>query len=153
MGSDLPTKPRLAKAPTFAIWAVKDPNGANLDRVQVIKVWEESGKQMEKIFDAAWAGARKPDRRTAKLLAVGDTIDMKTGKYTNTIGKTELKTVWKDTEFDPHRFAAYYIRVLEIPTPRWSTLLAIGNDLPLPKDVPAAEQQRGWSSPIWYVPR
>jgi len=153
MGGALPAKPAGANAPVFAIWAVKDPNGAHLDRVQVIKVWEEDGQQKEKIFDAAWAGNRKPDLKTSKLPAVGDTVDLKTGQYTNTIGATELKAVWKDPDFNPHRFAAYYLRVLEIPTPRWSTLLAIEQGLPLPKDVPATEQQRGWSSAIWYAPQ
>jgi len=150
MGSDLPTKPAGAGIPTFAIWAIKNPNGANLDRVQVIKVWEEDGQQREKVFDVAWSGDRKPDVRTGKLPPVGNTVDLKTGKYTNTIGAAGLKTLWKDPQFDPHHCAAYYLRVLEIPTPRWSTLLAIQNGLPLPKGVPATEQQRGWSSPIWY---
>ena len=150
MGGDLAAKPAQSSGPTFAIWAVKDPNGGNLDRAQVIKVWEEDGKQREKVFDVAWAGNRRPDPKTGKLPAVGDTVDLKTGQSTNTIGAAELKTVWKDPEFNPNHLAAYYLRVLEIPTPRWSTLLAIKNGLPLPKDVPATEQQRGWSSPIWF---
>jgi Protein of unknown function (DUF3604) len=153
MGSDLPARPARparVKAPTFAIWAVKDPNGANLDRVQVIKVWEEDGQQREKVFDVAWSSNRKLDPQTGKLTPVGDTVDLTTGNYTNTVGATELKTLWQDPQFDPRRLAAYYLRVLEIPTPRWSTLLAIHNGLPLPKNVAATEQQRGWSSPIWY---
>jgi len=150
MGGDLPARPVSAGEPSFAIWAVKDPNGANLDRVQVIKVWEEDGHQREKVFDVVWAADRRVDPKLGKLPAVGDTVDLKTGKYTNTLGATELKVVWKDPEFNPNRLATYYLRVLEIPTPRWSTLLAVRNDLPLPKDVPATEQQRGWSSPIWY---
>jgi len=150
MGGDLPAKPADDNAPTFAIGAIKDPNGANLDRVQVIKVWEEDGKQKEKVFDVAWSGHRKPDPKTGKLAAVGNTVNLKTGKYKNTIGASQLETLWMDPEFDPHHFAAYYLRVLEIPTPRWSTLLAVENNLPLPKDVPTTEQQRGWSSPIWY---
>jgi uncharacterized protein DUF3604 len=151
MGGDLPARPEGAAAPTFAIWAAKDPNGANLDRVQVIKVWEEEGQQRERVFDVAWAGKRKRDATTGKVPAVGDTVDLKSGKYSSDIGASELKAVWEDPEFDPRRFAAYYIRVLEIPTPRWSTLRAIENGLPLPKDVPAITQQRGWSSPIWYM--
>jgi len=79
-------------------------------------------------------------------------VNLKTGQSTNDIGAAELKTVWKDPEFDPHRVAAYYLRVLEIPTPRWSTLLTIENGLPIPKDVPVTEQQRAWSSPIWFTP-
>jgi hypothetical protein len=153
MGSDLPVKPANANAPSFAIWAVKDPNGGNLDRVQVIKVWEEDGQRKEKVFDVAWIGRRKPDFSTGKLPAIGNTVDLITGRYTNSIGATELGTVWKDPEFNPRRLVAYYLRVLEIPTPRWSTLLAIQNGLPLPKDVPATIQGRGWSSPIWYTPQ
>ncbi|GAA0526766.1 hypothetical protein FHS83_002098 [Rhizomicrobium palustre] len=153
MGGDLPVKPGAAKGPSFAVWAAKDPNSANLDRVQIIKVWEEGGQQKEKIFDVAWSGNRSIDPKTRKLRAVGNTVDLKTGAYDNSIGATELKTVWRDPEFDPKHLAAYYVRVLEIPTPRWSTLLAIANQLPLPKSVALTEQQRGWSSPIWYTPK
>ena len=153
MGGDLPAKLSTAKAPSFAIWAVKDPNGANLDRVQVIKVWEEHGRQKEKVFDVVWAGLRKPFSDTGKLPAVGNTVNLEAGTYTNTIGAAELETVWKDPEFAPQHLAAYYVRVLEIPTPRWSTLLAVQYGLPLPEDVPATIQLRAWSSPIWYSPQ
>ena len=130
----------MAEAPSFAIWAVKDPNSGNLDRVQVIKVWEKDGKQKEKVFDVVWSGQRK--LRHGKLPPVGNTVDLKSGRYANSIGSVELKTVWKDSDFKSHRFAAYYVRVLEIPTARWSTLLAIEHGLPLAKDVPATIQQR-----------
>jgi hypothetical protein len=153
MGGDLPTRSNAANAPTFAVWAVKDPNGANLDRVQIIKVWEENGQPKEKVFDVAWSGNRRADAKTGKLPPVGDTVDLKSGHFTNDIGDTELKAVWKDLEFNPHYLAAYYVRVLEIPTPRWSTLLALQHGLPLPEDVPATEEQRGWSSAIWYSPQ
>jgi hypothetical protein len=152
MGGDLPARPAYAATPVFLIWAVKDPDGVNLDRIQVIKVWEDHGKQREKVFNVAGSGERRPEPKTGKLPPVGNTVDLMTGKVTNRIGSTELETVWKDPDFDPHRFAAYYLRVLEIPTPRWSTLLAIKYGLPLPKSVPATEQQRGWSSSIWYSP-
>lgn len=150
MGSDLPAK--KGAAPRFAVWAAKDPNGANLDRIQIIKVWEADGKQDEKIFDVTWSGDRKVDKKAGKVPAVGNTVDLHTGKYENSIGAAELKAVWTDPEFDPKRLAAYYLRVLEIPTPRWSTLLAVKHDLPIPTAVPATEQQRAWSSPIWYTP-
>ncbi len=152
MGGDLPREPAKGGAPAFAIWAIKDPNGASLDRVQVVKVWEEAGQQKEKVFDVAWAGDRKPDPKTGRLPAIRDTVDLKTGRYTNDSGAAELRSVWTDPEFNSERYAAYYLRVLEIPTPRWSTLLALENGLPLPDAVPATEQQRGWSSPIWYSP-
>jgi hypothetical protein len=153
MGGDLPANTSRATAPSFVVWALKDPNAGNLDRIQVIKVWEENNHQREKIFDVAWSGDRKPDVKTGKIPSVGNTVDLGSGKYTNTIGAAELKSVWTDPEFDSQRLAAYYLRVLEIPTPRWSTLLAIHNGLPIPKGVDAAEQQRAWSSPIWYTPR
>ncbi len=152
MGSDLPAKADGVAAPRFAVWAAKDPNGANLDRIQIIKVWEEDGTQKEKIFEVAWSGKRKVDPKTGKLPAVGNTVDLHTGTYTNSIGAVQLQAVWTDPEFNPARLAAYYLRVLEIPTARWSTLLALKNDLPIPTTVPAAEQQRAWSSPIWYTP-
>jgi hypothetical protein len=153
MGGDLPGRPPGATSPSFAIWATKDPNSGNLDRAQIIKVWEQGGQQKEKVFDVTWSGHRVPDPRTGKIPPVGDTVDRNTGSYSNDIGSTELKAVWTDRQFDPRHFAAYYLRVLEIPTPRWPTLLAITHHLPLPKQVPATEQQRGWSSPIWYAPQ
>ena len=151
MGADLPARPELSKAPSFVVWAVKDPDGANLDRLQIIKVWEKEGLQHEKIYDVAWSGQRRPDPRTGALPDVGNTVDFKTGAYQNTIGATELKAVWLDREFDPECAAVYYLRALEIPTPRWSTLLAVNNDLPLSNDAEHSVQQRGWSSPIWYT--
>ena len=151
MGGDLPPKPTHAKAPRFAIWAVKDPNSGNLDRLQIIKVWAAEGTQHEKVFDVAWSGQRKPDSKTGKLPPVGDTVDLESGTYSNTIGAVQLQTVWQDPEFSEHQSAAYYLRVLEIPTPRWTTLLAVHHHLPLPNDAPPTEQQRGWSSPIWYT--
>ncbi len=153
MGGDLPAMPAQARGPTFAIWAVKDPNAGNLDRAQIIKVWEENGQQKERVFDVVWAGRRKPDPTTGKLPALGNTVDLTTGLYTNQIGAAELKAVWIDPDFDSHHYAAYYLRVLEIPTPRWSTLMAIKAGVPLPPNVPATIQQRGWSSPIWFSPR
>ncbi|MDR3415224.1 MAG: DUF3604 domain-containing protein [Nevskia sp.] len=152
MGGDLPARPATAKAPRFAIWAVKDANSANLDRVQVVKVWLAGGQYQEKVFDVALSGGRKPDHKTGKVPAVGNTVDLKTATYTNTIGATELRTLWHDPEFDPAQPAVYYLRVLEIPTPRWSTILAVRSGLPLPADTPATIQERGWSSPIWYTP-
>ncbi len=152
MGSDLPANATGAVSPRFAVWAAKDPNGANLDRIQIIKVWEEDGRQQEKVFDVAWSGHRMINRTTGKLPAVGNTVNLHTGAYTNSIGAAQLQAVWSDPEFNKARLAAYYVRALEIPTPRWSTLLAIKNQLPIPTTVPASEQQRAWSSPIWYTP-
>ena len=152
MGGDMAARPAGAKAPKFAIEAMRDPDGANLDRIQIVKVWLKDGAYAEKIFDVALSGGRRPDPQTGKAPPVGDTVDLKTGKYANTIGAPGLKVVWTDPEFSPAAPAVYYARVLEIPTPRWSTLLALRTGLPLPAAAPATIQERGWTSPIWYTP-
>ena len=152
MGGDLPAKPSRAKAPTFAVWALKDPESGNLDRIQVIKGFiNKWGRTDEKIYDVALSDGRKPDAN-GKVPPVGNTVDLKTAKYTNSIGDNELSAVWTDPDFNPEQHAVYYLRVLEIPTPRWSTYDAVRNNLPLVEDVPATIQERAWSSPIWYTP-
>ena len=151
MAGDLPVKSVASKAPEFVVWAIKDPNGANLDLAQAVKVWVADGQHHEKVFDVAYAGDRKPDPSTGKVPAVGNTVDLKTATYANDIGSTELKAVWQDPEFDPALPAVYYLRVLEIPTPRWTTIQADGQ--PLPADTPSTIQECGWSSPIWYTPK
>ena len=154
MGQDLPAQPGNSKAPSFAIWAQKDPESGNLDRLQVVKVWPNpaNGLPMEKIYDVAWSDDRKPDAKTGKLPAVGNTVDVKQATYTNDIGDTQLTAMWTDPDFDPKTPAAYYVRVLEIPTPRWSTYDAVKNKLPVPEGIPLTIQERAWSSPIWYSP-
>ena len=149
MGSDLPA--RKTGRPTFLLQATKDPDGANLDRVQVIKMWTDGDGYKERIFNVALSGGRK-EGKDGKAPAVGNTVDLKTGKYTNTIGAPVLTAEWTDPTFDPAKPAVYYARVLEIPTPRWSTHLAIVNHLPVPTAVPATIQERAWSSPIWFTP-
>ena len=152
MGRDLPKK--AGKAPTFAVWAMKDPESGNLDRIQIVKVWANpaNGLPMEKIHDVAWSDDRKPDPETGKLPPVGNTVDVKKATYTNDIGDTQLSAVWTDPDFDPANSAAYYVRVLEIPTPRWSTYDSVKTGLPVPEGIPATIQERAWSSPIWYTP-
>jgi len=150
MGGDLP--PAKGKAPTFVVWAVKDPTSGNLDRVQIIKGWSKSGQSFEKIFDVVWAGSRKPDKWTGSVPPIGSTVDVENATYTNTIGAVELKTVWTDPEFDPGVHAFYYARALEIPTPRWTTIQAKKLGVAPPDVVPATLQERAWSSPIWYTP-
>jgi hypothetical protein len=154
MGGDLPAKPKGAKAPTFLVWALKDPHSGNLDRIQIIKGWSDpvNGYPREKIYDVAWSDDRKPDPKTGKLPPVGNTVDIKTAKYTNDIGNTQLSAVWTDPDLDPNKKTVYYVRVLEIPTPRWSTYDSARNNLPLPEGVPATIQERAYSSPIWYTP-
>jgi hypothetical protein len=152
MGSDLPARPAAAQAPRFILQAAKDPDGANLDRIQVVKVWlKPDGSYGEKVFDAVLSGGRRPDAQ-GHVRPVGNTVDLKTGAYRNSIGAPALSAVWTDPEFDPKTPAVYYARALEIPTPRWSTLLAIKEQLPIPTAVPATIQERAWSSPIWFTP-
>jgi len=152
MGQDMPKK-TSAKAPTFAVWALKDPESANLDRIQIIKSFiNKWGRADEKIYNVALSDERKVNPKTGKAPAVGNTVNLKTATYTNTIGDTQLSTVWTDPDFDVTQKAAYYVRVLEIPTPRWSTYDAVRNKLPLPTIVPLTIQERAWSSPIWYTP-
>ncbi len=152
MGGDLTDAPK-GKAPDFLIWAVKDPLSGNLDRVQVIKGWiDKAGETHQHIYNVAWSDGRKlqPDGR---LPAVGDTVDVHTALYTNSIGATQLATVWTDPDFNPNQTAFYYVRVLEIPTPRQTLYdaIALGIDVKETKE-PATIQERAFSSPIWYTP-
>ncbi|MGB0002767.1 MAG: DUF3604 domain-containing protein [Candidatus Acidiferrales bacterium] len=150
MGGDLPKK--AGKEPTFIVWAVKDPDDGNLDRIQIVKGWTKGGQIFEKIYDVAWSGNRKPDLATGKVPPVGNTVDVKNASYTNTIGDVELKKVWKDPDFDPSLHAFYYARVLQIPTPRWTTYDAKKLGVPPPNWVAPTVQERAWTSPIWYSP-
>jgi hypothetical protein len=151
MGGDLAPIP-AGKAPSFAVWAVKDPTSGNLDRIQIIKGWTKSGQSFEKIFDVAWSGDRVPDKWTGAVSPVGSTVDLEKATYTNSIGAVELKTVWSDPEFDASVPAFYYARALEIPTPRWTTIQAAQLGIAPPDVVAATVQERAWSSPIWYTP-
>jgi hypothetical protein len=153
MGGDLPPATGGAKAPTFAVQAMKDPKSGTLDRIQIVKGWAspKTGFPQEKIYDIAWSGDRKHSP-AGKLPPVGNTVDIKTATYTNDIGSTMLSDVWTDPDFDPAVKAVYYVRVLEIPTPRWSTYDAVRLGVPPPEAVPATIQERAYSSPIWYAP-
>jgi hypothetical protein len=151
MGSDL-TKAPKGKAPSFMVYAVRDPIGANLDRIQIIKGWlDKDGKTHEKVFDVAWSDSRKPSRG-GKLPPVGNTVDVATASWTNTIGASELGTVWTDPNFDPNERAFYYARVLEIPTPPWYLYDVFRFGVAMPKDAPTSQQERAYTSPIWYTP-
>jgi len=158
MGHDMPAHPAkdLAKAPSFAVWAMKDPQSGNLDRIQIIKVWANpaNGYPMEKIYNISWGDAdkRSLDPNTGALPPVGNTVNITAASYTNDIGDSQLSAEWTDPDFDPTVSAAYYVRVLEIPTPRWSTYDAKKLSVAPPKGVPPAIQERAWSSPIWYTP-
>lgn len=152
MGSDLTAAPR-GKAPSLLIHAAKDPAGANLDRVQVIKGWLDANKQpQQKVYDVVVSGNRKAGA-DGKVPTVGNTVDVATAKYTNNIGAAQLATVWTDPDFKADQMAFYYVRALEIPTPRHSLYdaVALGVDVSVTK-YPASIQERAYSSPIWYTP-
>jgi len=152
MGGDLTNAPK-GKTPNFLIRAVKDPDGANLDRVQVIKGWrDKNGALHEKIYNVALSDGRKENRK-GKVKPVGNTVDIKDASYTNSIGDPELAVVWKDPDFNKNELAFYYVRVLEIPTPRWTAYDAKYYDLKnIPKEIPMITQERAYTSPIWYEP-
>ena len=153
MGGDLSDAPK-GKAPTFLVAAMKDPQSGNLDRIQIVKGWlDAKGKSQEKVYDVVWGDAdkRKLDRK-GKLTPVGSTVDVKTATWTNTIGNAELITVWKDPDFNPSKKAFYYARVIEIPTPRWTTYDAARFGEAIPEGAPVSLQERAYTSPIWYSP-
>jgi len=153
MGGDLRVKPKDAAAPNFMVYALRDPIGANLDRIQIVKGWlAADGTTHEKVYDVAWSGERVLDKK-GKLPAVGNTVDAATATWSNTIGASELSMVWTDPDFDAKQKAFYYARVLEIPTPRWSTYDAFRFGIDLPEGAPVSTQERAYTSPIWYTPK
>jgi hypothetical protein len=151
MGGDLTAAPN-GKVPSFLVAALKDPLSGNLDRIQVVKGWlDKRGKRQEKVYDVAWSGSRQPNA-DGKLPAVGNTVDIATATWTNTIGSPELITVWTDPDFDPDLPAVYYARVIEIPTPRWTAYEAARFGIEMPDEIPMTTQERAYTSPIWYTP-
>ncbi|HET9334149.1 MAG TPA: DUF3604 domain-containing protein [Gemmatimonadota bacterium] len=151
MGGDLSDAP-AGQAPTFLVAALKDPIGANLDRLQIVKGWlDAEGETQERVYDVVWSGDRRPGS-DGKLPSVGNTVDVANATWTNTIGSSELITVWQDPAFDPSQRAFYYARVLEIPTPRWTAYDAKYFGIQLPPEVPMTTVERAYTSPIWYTP-
>ena len=151
MGGDLKAAP-TGKSPTFLVGALKDPEGGNLDRIQIVKGWmDANGALQEKVYDVAWSDDRKP-AADGKLPAVGNTVDVPNATWTNTIGSPQLVTQWQDPDFDGALRAFYYARVIEIPTPRWTAYDAKRFSVKMTKDVPMTTQERAYTSPIWYTP-
>ncbi len=151
MGGDLSKAPK-GKAPTFMAYALRDPIGANLDRIQIIKGWmDKKGKTHEKVYDVAWSGDRKPNAK-GKLPPVGNTVDLDAASWLNTIGASELASVWADPDFDPNQKAFYYVRILEIPTPRWVVYDKVRLGAEIPEGAELIGQERAYTSPIWYTP-
>jgi hypothetical protein len=151
MGGEL-TPAAAGKSPTFLVAALRDPIGANLDRIQVVKGWlDAKGQVQERVYDVAWSGGRKPGA-DGKLPPVGNTVDVANATWTNTIGAPELIAVWRDPEFDPAQRAFYYVRVLEIPTPRWTAYDAKRFGIQPAPGTRMTVVERGYTSPIWYTP-
>ncbi|MDX1556023.1 MAG: DUF3604 domain-containing protein, partial [Xanthomonadales bacterium] len=151
MGGDLRSAPE-GKSPTFLVAAMKDPLSGNLDRIQIIKGWlDADGDTHEKIYDVVWSDGRQPGS-DGKLPAVGNTVDVATATWDDSIGAPELIAVWEDPDFDPELNAFYYARVIEIPTPRWTAYEALRFGIDMPDDVPMTIQERAYTSPVWYTP-
>jgi len=151
MGGNL-TPRKGGGPPTFMVYALRDAIGANLDRIQIVKGWlDAKGRTHEKVYDVAWSGGRTPDAN-GKLPPVGNTVDVANANWTNTIGASELATVWSDPDFDPEQSAFYYARVLEIPTPRWIVYDAFRFGAKIPEGAQTTHQERAYTSPIWYTP-
>jgi hypothetical protein len=151
MGGNLRARPDGAEAPVFMAYALRDPIGANLDRLQIVKGWiDAAGETRERVYDVAWSDERVPGA-DGKVPAVGNTVDVANANWTNTIGASELAAVWTDPEFEPSQAAFYYARVIEIPTPRWTAFDAFRFGVDMSPDVPMTTQERADTSPIWYT--
>ena len=151
MGGDL--RAPTSDAPTFMVYALRDPIGANLDRIQIVKGWmKPDGTLHEQVYDVAWSDGRDPNA-DGTLPPVGNTVDMQAANYTNTIGASELATVWTDPDFDPAQQAFYYARILEIPTPRWVLYDKVRLGAEIPEEAWKIGQERAYTSPIWYSPQ
>ncbi len=152
MGGDL-TASKNGQAATFMVAASKDPDGANLDRVQIIKGWLDSeGVTHEKIFNVALSDGRKANKLSGKFPPVGNTVDRTNATYSNSIGAPEWTAVWTDPGFDPEQRAFYYVRVIQIPTPRWTSYDEKYFGAVIDPRAPTTIQDRAYSSPIWYTP-
>ena len=152
MGGDLTEAP-AGSSPKFMVRALRDPDGANLDRIQIVKGWlGGSGELLERVYDVAVSDGREIGSDGRARRPVGNTVEVANATYTNSIGDALLMGYWEDPDFDPTERAFYYVRVIEIPTPRWTTYDAAFFGVDLPEDEPASHQERAYTSPIWYTP-
>jgi len=152
MGGDMRSR-EGEKSPSFMVYSLRDPIGANLDRIQIIKGWMDAdGKTHERVYDVAVSDGRKIDKNGRCKTAVGNTVDLEMANWTNTIGASELTSIWTDPDFDPAERAFYYARVIEIPTPRWIVYDAYRYNIDIPEGATTTGQERAYTSPIWYTP-
>jgi hypothetical protein len=154
MGGDLTKPAKGAKTPSFLVAAMKDPQSGNLDRIQIIKGWtDKDNKEHEKIYDVTWSDMQtRKIGKDGKVPPVGDTVDVANASWEDTIGSPQLTGVWTDPDFDASQRAFYYVRAIEIPTPRWTAYDAKRFGIKMPPEVPMKHQERAWTSPIWYTP-
>ena len=154
MGGDLVGADRgKAKAPSFLVAALRDPEGANLDRVQIVKGWlDENGATQERIYDVAVSDGRRIGWKGRAKKPVGSTVDVENASWSNSIGASSLVTYWQDPNFEPTQRAFYYVRVIEIPKPRWTAYDAKYFEIKMDDEVPMTTQDRAYTSPIWYTP-
>ena len=153
MGGDLSKAPK-GKSPTFMLYALKDPLGANLDRMQIVKGWmDDKGELHERVYDVAVSDGRKIGNDGRCKTPVGNTVDLEAANWTNTIGSSDLTIVWKDPDFDPKEKSFYYARIIEIPTPRWVLYDKVRLGATIPEGVELTHQERAYTSPIWYTPK
>jgi hypothetical protein len=153
MGADLSPPEEGEEAPSFMVYALRDVIGANLDRIQIVKGWLDSdGNTHEKVYNVAWSDGRTLGANGG-LPAVGNTVDLASATWANTIGASELAAVWTDPDFDAAESAFYYARVLEIPTPPWYAYDAFRFGIDMPAGAPTSQQERAYTSPIWYTPQ
>ena len=151
MGGDLTAA--TTDAPSFMVYAMMDPESGSLDRVQIVKGWVNAdGSLGEKVYDVAWSGDREIDAN-GKVPLVGNTVNLEDGTWSNDIGAAELSKLWTDPDFDASQEAFYYVRVIEIPTPRWTLYDVLRYGAELGDEIPLTTTERAYSSPIWYTPR
>jgi hypothetical protein len=155
MGADLPQAGKGEKAPSFLVAAMKDPQSGNLDRIQIVKGWtDKDNKEHEQVYNVAWSDMKvRKLGKDGKIPSVGDTVDLATATWKDTIGAPQLTGVWTDPDFDSSQRAFYYVRAIEIPTPRWTAYDAVRFGIKMPPEVPMKHQERAWTSPIWYTPK
>jgi hypothetical protein len=150
MGGDLATA--TSSAPTFMIHVMMDPESGSLDRMQVVKGWvNDDGSLGEKVYDVAWSGDREAGAND-KVPSVGNSVNLEDATWSNDIGAAELSKVWTDTDFDASEESFYYVRVIEIPTPRWTLYDKVKYGSEMGPEIPLTTTERAYSSPIWYTP-
>jgi len=148
----LPARPADVGAPQFVVHAYKDPTGARLQKIQIIKGWEDNGETFERVYDIACSDGLTPYPENNRCLEHGARVDLSNCNPEISRGEVDLATTWADPDFDPSQRAFYYVRIFQNPTCRWTTHRALNRGEVPPDNVPKVIKERAWSSPIWYTP-